>query len=417
MRRYLVGGALRDELLGLAVSDRDWVVVGASPEDMTERGYRPVGRDFPVFLDPDNHEEHALARTERKQGRGYHGFVFHTGADVTLEDDLIRRDLTINAMARADDGTLADPHGGQADLEAGILRHVSDAFVEDPVRLLRLARYYARFAPLGFRVADETMTLLRNMVANGEVDHLVPERVWAETERALMHDEPQLFFYLLRECGALARLFPELDALFGVIQPVRHHPEIDSGVHTLLVLGQTAAAGAPLAARYAALCHDYGKALTPAHRLPSHPGHEDAGGPLADACSQRLGVPRTLRDSARLTARWHTHVHRLAELRAATLLKMLESLDAFRRPERLEVLLAVCEADVRGRIGFERRAYTQPELARAAYEAASTITAKPLADAGLRGPEIGEALRRERISAITAMRKAEIGNQPRDGAY
>lgn len=400
MQRYLVGGALRDEYLGLAVSDRDWVVVGATPEQMVARGYRPVGRDFPVFLDSETHEEHALARTERKSGRGYHGFVFHTGSDVRLEDDLIRRDLTINAIARADDGTVVDPCGGRADLDARILRHVSAAFVEDPVRLLRLARYYARFGPLGFRVADETMTLLREMVASGEVDHLVPERVWAETERALMHDEPQLFFYLLRECGALARLFPELDALFGVVQPIRHHPEIDSGVHTLLVLGQAAAAGAPLAARYAAICHDYGKALTPARVLPSHRGHEKAGVPLTEACSQRLGVPRALRDAGALVTRWHTHLHLMHELRPATILELFEHLDAFRRPERLEILIAVCEADVRGRLGFERRDYDQPAIARAALAAASTIDARPLAESGLRGAEIGKALHRERVAAI-----------------
>ena len=400
MERYLVGGALRDEWLGLSVSDRDWVVVGASPEDMVARGYKPVGRDFPVFLDPDTHEEHALARTERKSGRGYHGFVFHTGPDVRLEDDLTRRDLTINAIARAEDGTVVDPCGGRADLEARVLRHVSPAFVEDPVRLLRLARYYARFAPLGFRVADETMALLREMVASGEVDHLVPERVWAETERALMHDEPQLFFYLLRECGALSRLFPELDALFGVIQPIRHHPEIDSGVHTLLVLGQAAAAGAPLAARYAALCHDYGKALTPAHVLPGHRGHEAAGVPRAETCSARLGVPKALREAAALVARWHTHVHRMHELRPATMLELFESIDAFRRPERLDVLIAVCEADVRGRLGFERRSYDQPRIARAAFAAANAISARPIAESGLRGPEIGKALHDQRVAAI-----------------
>ncbi|ROO24619.1 hypothetical protein SAOR_13835 [Salinisphaera orenii MK-B5] len=400
MQRYLVGGAVRDALLGQPVTDRDWVIVGATPEALTARGYTPVGRDFPVFLHPETREEHALARTERKSGRGYHGFVFHTGAEVSIEDDLVRRDLTVNAIAQAEDGRIVDPHGGRADLEARVLRHVSPAFVEDPVRLLRLARYYARFAPLGFTVADETMSLLRTLVANGEVDHLVPERVWAETERALMHAEPQLFFYLLRECGALARLFPELDALFGVPQPVRHHPEIDSGVHTLLVLAQAAAAGADLDARYAALCHDYGKAATPRARLPGHHGHEEAGVPLAQACSKRLGVPRALRDAARLTARWHTHVHRLYELRPATVLALFEGIDAFRRPERLETLLRVCEADVRGRLGFERRAYGQADRARAAFAAARAITAKPLADQGLAGPEIGEALRRQRIAAI-----------------
>ncbi|MES1941190.1 tRNA nucleotidyltransferase [Salinisphaera sp. T5B8] len=400
MQRYLVGGALRDEWLGLPVSDRDWVVVGATPEEMVAAGYRPVGRDFPVFLDPETKEEHALARTERKQGHGYHGFVFHTGADVRLEDDLVRRDLTINAIARGDDGQVVDPCGGRTDLQNRVLRHVSPAFVEDPVRLLRLARYYARFAPLGFRVADETMALLREMVRSGEVDHLVPERVWAETERALMHDEPQLFFYLLRECGALARLFPELDNLFGVIQPIRHHPEIDSGVHTLLVLGQTAAANDPLAARYAALCHDYGKARTPAHVLPGHRGHEAAGVPLAEACSERLGVPKAVREAAALVTRWHTHVHRMHELRPATMLELFERIDAFRRPERLEILIAVCSADVHGRLGFEQRQYDQPATARRAFAAAQAIDAKPLAAAGLRGAQIGEALKRERIRAI-----------------
>ncbi len=409
MQRYLVGGALRDELLGLPGADRDWVVVGSTPEAMVEAGYLPVGRDFPVFLHPDSREEHALARTERKSGRGYHGFVFHTDASVSLEDDLIRRDLTINAMARGDDGHLVDPHGGRADLEARILRHVSPAFVEDPVRLLRLARYYARFAPLGFEVADETLTLLRVMVDNGEVDHLVPERVWAETERALMHDEPHLFFYLLREVGALARLFPELDALFGVIQPLRHHPEIDSGVHTLLVLSQVATAGGDLTARYAALCHDYGKALTPPRVRPGHHGHEERGVGPADQASERLGVPKALRDAGRLTARWHTHIHRMAELRPATVLKLFEGIDAFRRPERLDTLLSVCEADVRGRLGFEQRDYIQPALARAAFAAAASVTAKPLAAAGLRGPEIGAALARERCRAIAATRSGQSG--------
>src|SRR5699024_7079452 len=291
MQSHLVGGAVRDELLGLPVAERDWVVVGSTPEAMTTAGYLPVGRDFPVFLHPDTKEEYALARTERKSGRGYHGFVFHTGSDVTLEDDLRRRDLTINAMARAADGSLIDPYGGRRDLDARLLRHVSDAFAEDPVRLLRLARFYCRFSPLGFRVADDTMALLRAMVDNSEVDHLVPERVWAETRRALMHDEPQLFFYLLRECGALERLFPELDALFGVPQPVQYHPEIDSGVHTLLALSQSAGMDAPLTARYATLCHDYGKAKTPRDKLPAHHGHEEAGVRPAEACSLRLGVP------------------------------------------------------------------------------------------------------------------------------
>lgn len=399
-QRYLVGGALRDELLDQPVADRDWVVVGTTPEAMVEAGYRPVGRDFPVFLDPETQEEHALARTERKSGRGYHGFVFHAGSDVTLEADLARRDLTVNAIARAEDGSLIDPFDGQADLEARVLCHVSDAFVEDPVRLLRLARYTARFAPLGFTVADETMALVREMVAAGEIDHLVPERVWAEAERALVHDEPHLFFYLLRDAGATAVLFPELDALFGVIQPPRHHPEIDSGVHTLLVLAQAAMADASLTARYAALCHDYGKALTPAWMLPGHRGHEERGIEPTERCSARLGVPKGLRDTARLVARWHTHLHRIAELRPATVLRLLEGMDAFRRPERLDVLMSVCVADVRGRLGFEKRPYLQTEILQRAFDAARAVDARALAASGLRGPAIGEALHARRIDAI-----------------
>ncbi|AWN14750.1 multifunctional CCA addition/repair protein [Salinisphaera sp. LB1] len=402
MQRYLVGGAVRDAFLGLASSDRDWVVVGATPEEMTAAGYTPVGRDFPVFLHPDTREEHALARTERKSGRGYHGFVFHTGADVTLEADLARRDLTINAMARADDGTLIDPYGGRADIEARVLRHVSDAFAEDPVRLLRLARYYARFAPLGFTVAAETMTLAREMVAAGEIDHLVPERVWAEMERALMGAEPQLFFHLLRATGALAVVLPELDALFGVPQPVQYHPEIDSGVHTLLVLAQCARTEASLAARYAAICHDFGKASTPAAFLPGHRGHEERGVVPTDAASARLGVPKRLRETARLITRWHTHLHRIDELRPGTVLKLLEAMDAFRRPDRLEDLIAACTADVRGRLGYEDRAYPQADRIRAARAAAAGIDGAALAARGLKGPEIGRVLRQERIRAIAA---------------
>lgn len=400
MQRYLVGGALRDEMLGLTINDRDWVVVGASPEDMVAAGYTPVGRDFPVFLHPRTREEHALARTERKTGHGYHGFVFHTGADVSLEDDLHRRDLTINAMARDDDGQLVDPYGGCQDLQNKVLRHVSPAFGEDPVRLLRLARYYTRFAPLGFTVAESTLQLARDMVSAGEVDHLVAERVWAELERALMEDEPQLFFYLLRQVGALARILPELDQLFGVIQPARYHPEIDSGIHTMLVLAQTARAQASLSVRLAALCHDFGKGTTPASILPGHRGHEERGVPLVQQACRRLNIPKRHRETAVLVTRWHTHLHRLRRLRPATVLQLLEGMDALRRPERMEDLIAVCQADVRGRLGHEDRPYPQAQLLRRAQQAALQITGARLARQGLSGPAIGEELRRQRIQAI-----------------
>ena len=400
MQTYLVGGAIRDQLLGLEVQERDWVVVGATPQAMAEAGYRPVGADFPVFLHPKSGEEYALARTERKSGSGYHGFVFHTGDDVTLEDDLARRDLTINAMAQAEGGSLIDPYGGQKDLHARVLRHVSPAFVEDPVRVLRIARFYTRFKPLGFVVADETMALLQQMVANGEVDHLVPERVWAETRRSLAHPEPQHFFELLRECGALARIFPELDALFGVPQPRQHHPEIDSGVHTLMALAQSADMQASVAVRFAVLCHDYGKALTPAQALPSHHGHEQAGVTLVQQCCERLGVPREFRELACLVTRWHLHVHRAAELKPATLLKLLEAADAFRRPERLQQLLQACEADARGRTGLQDRPYPQADIVNQALAAAAAIDAKAIVQAGKRGPAVGEELRRQRIAAI-----------------
>lgn len=400
MNSYLVGGAVRDRLLGLAIGERDWVVLGATPDDMNRAGFRPVGRDFPVFLHPQTSEEYALARTERKSGRGYHGFTFHAAPDVSLEDDLKRRDLTVNAMAEDADGSVIDPFGGQADLAARILRHVSPAFVEDPVRVLRVARFYARFATLGFHVAEETKTLMRQMVADGEVDHLVSERVWAEMQRALMLDQPACFFELLREVGALERILPELDAQFGVPQPARHHPEIDAGVHTLMVLSQTVRLDAPLRVRFAALCHDFGKGVTPEHILPSHRGHEEAGIPLVKTACERLGVPRALRDLALLVTRWHLHVHRTAELRPATLLKLLEAADAFRRPERLDDLLLTCEADVRGRLGFEDRDYRQPDQLRAARAAAAGVDAAALAASGLQGAEIGEALRRKRIEAI-----------------
>jgi len=399
-----VGGAVRDRLLGLPVKERDWVVVGATPEEMLARGFRPVGKDFPVFLHPETGEEYALARTERKTGHGYHGFTFHAAPDVTLEEDLRRRDLTINAMAEAPDGTLIDPYGGRADLERRLLRHVSPAFVEDPVRVLRVARLAARLAPLGFRVADETMALMRRMAASGELDHLVPERVWQEMVRALGEPVPRVFFEVLRGCGALARLLPELDRLFGVPQPPEHHPEVDTGVHTLLVLDQAAALSPEPAVRYAALLHDLGKGETPPEAWPHHHGHEARGAELARAVSERLRAPAEFRDLAVLVAAEHGNAHRALELRPATALALLERADAFRRPGRLERFLLACEADSRGRPGYEARPYPQGAFLRAAREAAAAVSPRRFVEMGLKGAAVGEALRRARIAAVRETR-------------
>ncbi|NUO72011.1 MAG: multifunctional CCA addition/repair protein, partial [Frateuria sp.] len=360
MRTYLVGGAVRDRLLGRAVTDHDHVVVGATPDDMLAQGFRPVGKDFPVFLHPDSAEEYALARTERKTGHGYHGFAFHADPGVTLEEDLARRDLTINAIAQDECGALVDPFHGQRDIEQRVLRHVSPAFVEDPVRLLRVARFAARFAPLGFHVAEQTMALMRTMVANGEVDHLVPERVWAETRRALGEAQPSAFLRVLRDAGALAVLFPEVDALYGVPQRAEYHPEIDTGTHLELVLDMAArlAPGDDLVG-FCALCHDLGKACTPAEVLPSHVGHEHAGVAPLRALAARLKVPAEHAALAELVCREHLNAHRALELKPATVLRLLTTLDALRRPRRLDTFLAVCEADKRGRLGRSEAAYPQ----------------------------------------------------------
>ena len=403
-RIYLVGGAVRDALLGRAPGDRDYVVVGASPDDMLALGYKPVGKDFPVFLHPETAEEYALARTERKTGPGYHGFSFHAAPDVTLEQDLARRDLTINAMARDDAGALVDPFGGERDVRERVLRHVSPAFAEDPVRILRVARFLARFTPLGFRIAGETMTLMREMVANGEVAHLVPERVWAETRKALMEPQPSAFVRALRECGALAVLFPELDALYGVPQSPQHHPEVDCGVHLELVLDQAAklAPGDDLAG-FCALTHDLGKALTPADELPRHIGHEHLGlAPLRALC-ERLKVPAEHAAIAALTCRHHLEAHRALELKPATVLALLEGFDAFRRPERLDPFLIACTADKRGRLGHTADAYPQADFLCAARNAARAVTAQPFVEQGLQGTAIGEAMRHARITAIAAL--------------
>ena len=400
---YLVGGAVRDKLLGKAATDRDFVVVGATPGEMRAAGYKAVGKDFPVFIHPDSGEEYALARTERKTAPGYRGFAFHAEPTVTLEQDLARRDLTINAMAEDAKGRLVDPFGGHADLEARILRHVSPAFVEDPVRVLRVARFSARLAPLGFTIAEETLELMRQMVASGEVDHLVAERVWAELARALAAPQPSAFVQSLRQCGALARVLPEVDALYGVPQVEKYHPEIDCGRHVELVLDMAAklAPGNDVVG-FCALTHDLGKALTPTDELPSHRGHEQRGlKPLA-ALAERLRVPTEHRALAETVCREHLNAHRALELKPGTVLKLLESIDALRRPQRLQPFLLACEADKRGRDGHADDAYPPARFLTAAREAAA-ITARPFLEAGRQGPEIGQAMRQARIRAIAAL--------------
>ncbi len=406
MQVYLVGGAVRDRLLGVEPQDRDWVVVGATPEEMLAQGFRPVGKDFPVFLHPETNEEYALARTERKTGPGYHGFEFHAAPDVTLEEDLRRRDLTINAMAEDAEGNLIDPFGGEADLREGRLRHVSEAFAEDPVRILRVARYAARYGKWGFRVAHSTNRSMRQMVASGEVDALVPERVWQELERALGEANPSRFFEVLRGCGALAKIFPEIDRLFGVPQPKQHHPEEDTGVHVMLVLEQAARLSPDTRIRFAALTHDLGKGTTPQSEWPRHIAHEERGVALVEGLCDRLKVPNGHRDLALLVVRYHGIYHRAEELRPETFLKVLESIDSFRRPERVEQFLLACEADSRGRPGWESVDIPQPDLFRRAYKAAAEVTAKELVEQGLTGAAIGQALHKKRVGAIaTALQR------------
>ncbi|MFM7533884.1 MAG: multifunctional CCA addition/repair protein [Rubrivivax sp.] len=399
---YEVGGCVRDSLLGRAAQDRDWVVVGATPQQMLTAGFVPVGRDFPVFLHPRTKEEYALARTERKQAPGYHGFAFHAAPDVTLEQDLARRDLTINAMARAADGTLVDPFGGAHDLREGVLRHVGEAFAEDPVRLLRLARFAARYAH--FRIAEETRGLLRLLVEAGEVDALVPERVWQELARGLMENAPGRMLEVLRECGALARLLPEVDRLFGVPQPEVHHPEVDTGIHLLMVLEQCARLHAPLPVRWACLVHDLGKGSTPREQWPRHLGHEQRSASLARAVADRLRVPADCRELADVVAREHGHVHRSGELGPAATLRLLLRCDALRRPERFEQALLACECDARGRTGLQDRPYPQrPRLVRAlrcAQGVDTAAVAEAAAARGARGAQVGEAVQRAREHAL-----------------
>lgn len=405
MEVYLVGGAVRDGLLGLPVKERDWCVVGATPDDMLRLGYKPVGREFPVFLHPQTGEEYALARTERKTAPGYHGFQFDTSADVTIEDDLSRRDLTINAIARSEGGDLVDPWGGRRDIDGKRLRHVSEAFREDPVRILRAARFAARFASLGFRLADETLLLMREMVTSGEAAALAPDRVWKETQKALSGENPRHFFHTLRECGALTVVYPELDALFGVPQPAKWHPEIDCGLHTLMVVEQAAHLSPTLEVRFAALMHDLGKAATPKERLPGHAGHEHRSVRLVKRLCERLPVPATARDLALLVAEFHGHCHRAMELKPATILKLFERADAFRRPERFAQFLLACEADARGRTGLETRPYPQAAYLAGARQAAAEVSVDDLVEAGASGADIGAGLQRKRLTILTAWKR------------
>ena len=411
MNIYIVGGAVRDELLGRPVVDRDYVVVGASPQAMLDKGFRPVGKDFPVFLHPETQEEYALARTERKTGHGYHGFAFHAAPDVTLEQDLARRDLTINAMARAADGTLIDPFCGQRDLKAKILRHVGPAFAEDPVRILRIARFAARFGD--FSLAPETLELMRGMVAAGEADHLVAERVWQELAKGLMEALPSRMFAVLRECGALARLLPEVEALFGVPQRADYHPEIDTGVHTLMVVDEAARRNFALPVRFAALTHDLGKATTPAEILPRHIGHEMRSVQLVTVLCERLRVPGECRDLALLAARYHGDIHRAAELRATTLVTLLERTDALRRPERFSQLLQACQCDFNGRLGWQDRPYDSPQHLLAVLAAVNGVAAGKIAAACDDKAKIPERIHAARVAAVKRLLD-ETRNQQED---
>lgn len=409
MNIFLVGGAVRDRLLGLPVKDRDWVVVGASPKQLQDLGYRSVGKDFPVFLHPESHEEYALARTERKTQAGYHGFEFNTASDVTLEQDLQRRDLTINAMAEDEQGNLVDPLKAEQDLKHRVLRHVSSAFAEDPVRILRVARFLARFYRLGFSIADETLTLMRNMVAAGEVDALVPERVWQEMAKALCEPNPEQFILVLRECGALKVLFPEIDALFGVPQVKAYHPEVDTGVHVMMVLQQCCLMTDNPVTRFAALMHDLGKATSGADILPHHYGHEERGVDIVKGLCERLKVPNEYRQLAMMTSAYHTHVHRAFEVKPKTLLKVLTVTDAFRRPDRFAQFLVACKADSRGRPTFEDRVYSQADFYTDLLEKTKAISVAPIVEAGFCGEQVAEQLRRERLRVIAELRREAKG--------
>lgn len=405
MNTYLVGGAVRDQLLGLTVSDKDWVVVGATEQAMLDRGYIQVGNDFPVFLHPKTKEEYALARTERKNGKGYTGFEVDSSQTITLEQDLLRRDLTINAMAMDEDAQLIDPYNGQKDLKNKILRHISPAFSEDPLRVLRVARFAARYHHLGFQVAEETMELMSLMVRDGELDHLIAERVWKETSRALLEPAPQVFFELLRECGALRVWFPELDKLWGIPNPAKWHPEIDTGVHTMMVLQQAAMLSDDLSIRYAALVHDFGKGLTNPALWPSHRGHEKLGIEPINALSARLKVPNHCNDLAVLMSEFHSHVHRAFELKPSTILNMLNRCDAWRKPQRYQDMLTTCKADARGRTGFEHIAYEQADYLLEALDVAQRVDVQEIVSDGFKGKDIKIKLDEKRTQAIAELKR------------
>lgn len=388
MKIYLVGGAVRDQLLNLPVKDRDWVVVGATPETLLQQGYQQVGKDFPVFLHPDTHEEYALARTERKSGSGYTGFTCYAAPDVTLEDDLQRRDLTINAIAYSAKGEYIDPYHGIDDIHAKLLRHVSDAFSEDPLRVLRVARFAARFAPLGFTIAPETMSLMQEMTNSGELNALTAERVWKETEKALHSQAPQVYFEILHQCGALKILFPEINALFGVPAPKKWHPEIDTGIHTMMVLAMASRLTDDIAVRFSALCHDLGKGVTPVENWPHHHGHGPAGVPLVEALCQRYRIPNQIRDLAKLAAKYHDHLHRIEKMRPSKIIRLFDAIDAWRKPERIDQLAIISEADARGRQGAENLPYPQGIFFRQAFKIANQVDVKSIVSRGLKGSAI-----------------------------
>jgi len=405
MQTFLVGGAVRDKILKYPVTDKDWVVVGATPEKLIKKGYKPVGKDFPVFLHPETAQEYALARTERKSGKGYKGFEVFAEQSVTLEEDLIRRDLTINAMAADDNGDIVDPFNGQEDLKNKILRHVSPAFTEDPLRVLRVARFLARYFHLGFSIAPSTKELMTELAKSGELKALTPERVWTETARALSEKSPHIYFQTLRDCGALSDWFPEIDCLWGVPNPERWHPEIDTGVHTMMVLEQSALLSKDTITRFSALCHDLGKGITPKEEWPSHKGHEKAGVSIIETLCNRLRAPKEHCELAKIVSEFHLHLHKIEELKPKTIVKVLEKTDAFRKPKRFEKFLIACEADYRGRTGFENLPYPQSGIMKQAFNVCSEISTKEFIAEGYRGKQIGEKLHNERVKSVAMLVK------------